>query len=509
MSSPPPSAASASQDLKRNVSSGLLWSGLGRVLQQVIQFGLSVVLARLLSPGDYGLMAMVMVFTGFAGMLADGGFTVALVQRQELTEAHVHTVFWLNLAASTLLAILTFFAAPWLALFYHAPTLTPIFQVIALNFILGALGGVPAALMQKRMQFKLIARNDTVSLFVSGVVGVALAVGGAGVWSLVAQSLVNSGLNTLLRCWSCRWRPRPIFHVSALKQLFGFSSHLYAFNFINYWARNTDNLVVGKFFGAPALGAYNRAIGLMLLPITQINSVISQVVFPAFASIQNDKERVKSIYLRAVGMVALFAFPIMLGMSAVARPFVETIYGHNWSGVAPILQILALVGVIQTLVNSTGWLFMSQGKSDLMFKCGIGYSTLVITSIASGVLLGSVESVALCYAAANLIYCIPWLRTAGGIIGMKVTELLPAIAGPFMGSIIMVAIVCGVQALLPSIWPSWKILLTLVFVGAAVYGAFVGFFRPSASRDLAQLLHQKWDAISVRRQSILTPNEIK
>ncbi|MCX6895427.1 MAG: lipopolysaccharide biosynthesis protein, partial [Verrucomicrobia bacterium] len=279
----------ASPSLKSQVTSGVFWSGTGRVAQQAIQFALTVVLARLLTPDDYGLMAMVMVFTGFAGMLADAGFNSALIQKQDLAEEHIHTVFWVTVGIGIFLAGVTWLIAPWLAVFFHSPVLTPIFRVIAVNFIFSGLSNVPSALLNKRMQFRTLAKMDTAAVFLGGAVGVIMAVCGMGVWSLVAQTVGGALLSLSFRYWLSRWRPRWIFCPAALREMIGFSGHLYAFTFMNYWARNADNLVIGKFFGSAALGVYSRAYGLMLLPITQIHSVVYQVMFPALSGIQDDK----------------------------------------------------------------------------------------------------------------------------------------------------------------------------------------------------------------------------
>jgi PST family polysaccharide transporter len=478
-------------DLKQKVTSGVYWSGLGRVVQQLVQFGLSVILARLLSPKEYGLMAMSMVFTGFAGMLADAGFNTAIVQRKELKETHIHTVFWMTFSSGLALSLLTFVLSPLLAEFYTEPSLAPIFRVISLNFIFGGIGNVPSALLQRRMQFRTIAKIDISSLLLSGMVGVAMAMSGAGVWSLVGQSISASLLTSTFRCVSCRWLPKAIFCRSALKEIWSFSGSLYGFNFINYWSRTADNLLVGRFFGAPALGVYNRAYALMLLPITQINSVISQVIFPVFSSIQDDKERVKRIYLRAIGIVTLVAFPIMFGMLVTAGPFIETVYGRKWHGVVPILRILALVGAMQVPINSTGWLFFSQGRSDVLLRWGACLATLAISSFVIGVMIGSVEAVAYCYAIANSVFFFPGLAVAGRIIGMKLRELLAAIAGPLFASCVMAAVLEGLQLLLPPIWPAWQTLALVVAVGVIIYGAIVQLLRLSAWKELVREIKAK------------------
>jgi PST family polysaccharide transporter len=483
-----PPVSAASRDLKRNVSSGLLWSGIGRVVQQAIQFGLTVILSRLLSPADYGLMAMVMVFTGFAGMLADVGFNSALVQKAEVTEKHINSVFWLSAVTGLFLAGVTCVIAPWLAVFFKSPALIPIFRVISVNFILSGLAGVPYAMLQRNMQFRTIAKIGTVSIFMSGIVGVVFALSGAGTWSLVVQSVVCAILVVVMRWWACPWRPRLECSFSALKDLFGFSGNLYAFTFVNYWARNADNLVVGKYFGASALGAYSRAYGLMLLPVTQIQSVVYQVMLPALSSIQHDKERVKRIFLRAVGVITLLTFPMMLGLCVVASPFVLAVYGAKWNGVTPILQILAIVGLMQSLTSATGLLLMSQGRTDVLFRWWSLFSALVIVSFGVGVMLGSVWALAICYAVANVFYFYPALIISGRVVDLSASEILASVAGPFFTSLGMAGVVYCVALLLPITWPIWLMLTVLVTVGAVVYVMAMVVFKLTAWLDLRQII---------------------
>jgi len=478
--------------LKTQFSSGIAWTAAARVLQQVIQLGFSIVLARLLSPHDYGLIAMVAVFTGFAWMLTDLGFSTALVQRQDVTDIHVQSVFWTNAAFSLLLTILSWVAAPWVARFYSLPILAPIFRWVSLNFILGCLGNVPFALLQKRLEFKSIAQADTISLVLSGIAALLLAFFGFGVWTLVIQSLAGNALTALLRLRSSRWLPKMTFSFAAIKQMLRFTVPLYAFQFVHYWSRNGDNLLVGKFFGAGVLGAYSRAYTLMLLPITQINNVVGQVMFPTFSSIQHDIPRVKQVYLRSISVIALVAFPMMMGLTMLARPFVETVYGTKWAGVIPLLQIFGLLGILQVLINSTGWIFISQGKTNVMFRWGLFFSTAVVGSFVAGILIGSARALATCYALVNLIFFYPWLRAAGRVIGMTVSEVLMAVAGPLLGAGVMSVSILSAWLLLPAHWKSWEILLTLSVFGSAVYLLFVVSVGLRAWKEVVSIVLERF-----------------
>ncbi len=482
---------SVETDLKRRVSSGVFWAGGARISQQGFQFLLSVVLARLLLPEDYGLMAMAMLFTGFAGILADAGLNAAVVQRKELTEIHTNTIFWSTIGSGVALTALTFVLSTWLANFFKAPALALILRIISLNFTLGSVGNVPSALLQRTMQFRKIAQIDVASLVLSGIAAVVAALLGAGVWSLVIQSLAASLLRSFFRCWSCGWVPKLIFSGSAFRDIWGFSGHLYGFNFINYWTRNADNLLIGRFFNAAALGYYNRAYALMLLPITQVNSVITQVLFPTLSSIQSDKARVKRIYLRSIGVATLLTFPVMFGLAVTAGPFVQTVYGAKWAGVSPLLQILALVGAMQVLVNSTGWLFLSQGRTDAMLRWGICLSAVMVTSFVIGVMLGSVRALAICYAIANAAFLLPGMAVALHLVDSNLKELLSSLSWPFFASSTMAILVASIRLALPADWIPWETLAVLAGSGAVIYAVSLYVFRPVAWADLLRLMAGK------------------
>ena len=307
----------------------------------------------------------------------------------------------------------------------------------------------------------------------------------------MAQPILSALITALLRCWACQLLPKPIFVQKALKGLWGFSGHMFGFYFINYWARNADNLIVGKFFGSAALGLYNRAYALMLLPLLQVNSVINQIMLPALSGIQEDKQRVGRIFLRAIGIISLLSSPLMLGMCVVAKPFILTVYGAKWSGVIPILQILALVGLLQSLVSSSGLLLQSQGRSDLLFYWWSLFYTLFIVSFLVGAALGSVLAVARCYAIANLIYAYPALFICGRVVNLPAGKILAASAGPFYAALGMAAVVYVLQWLLPASWPSGLALATLVTVGAAVYAVAVLSCKLTAWEDLRQIIREK------------------
>lgn len=492
--------------LKQQVLSGVLWSSLARMSQQVMQFGLSIVLARLLLPEDFGTIGMVMVFVGFAGLFVDAGFGSALIQREELTNRHIHSVFWLNILIGGGMTLLFFVSAPLIAAFYQNPMLTDLTRALAFSFILSTAGMVPAALLQRNLQFNLLARISLLATSLSGLLGVGFALAGGGVWSLVVLSLGGTLFTSGLNWWASGWRPQLLLARDAIRDLWAFTANLFGFNFINYWARNADNLLIGRMFGAAALGNYSRAYTLMLLPITQVISVISSVMFPALSSIQSDRPRVKRIYLRSIGLISLLTFPMMTGLLVVAEPFVLTVYGNEWVGVIPVIRILALVGIAQSLTNPTGWLYLSQGRTDWMFWWGVGGAGTLIVSILLGVSLGSVNTVATCYAIANILLLYPGIAIPGRLIDLRFLTVARTISGPLLGSAIMGSLVWLLLSQLPEYWLPWQQLILLTFCGIAIYGLLVKFLNIEPWQDFSQLVDER---IPVLRQRLARHKQVR
>ena len=466
------------------------WTTGTKIVQQVVQLGLSIVLMRALGPEAFGLLGMVLVFSGFAGIFSELGFGSALVQRQDLREEHRSTIFWLSFGMAGLLALVTCLAGPVIAAFYGQPILAPVTTWMSLNFLLSAPGMVPRALLQRALRFDVLARVDVGALVVSGGAAVAVATAGGGVWSLVVQQLVSAAATSAGLLWLGGWHPRGRWSRQALTELFRFGLGLTGFKLINYWARSADKLLIGRFIGSEALGLYSRAYSLMLLPLTQVVSVLAPVMLPVLSSIQGDKPRVRSAFLRAIRLLTFVTFPMMLGLAVVAEPFVRGVLGTEWRGVIPLIQILAFVGVTQTLCNPTGWIYASQGRTDWMFWWGVGGSGFLVLSILVGVLLGGVETVALAYLAGNLIITIPCLAIPGRLIGMTVGDVWIVVRGNLLCAIVMTTLVWGVGRMLPpGITPRTQLLMQVV-IGVMAYGALTALSRQTAIQELKDILRR-------------------
>lgn len=477
--------------LKRKTIKGVIWNLIGRISNQVLQFGLSVLLMRLLDPRDYGTLAMAMVLIGFVGIFTEFGFGSALVQKQHIDEQHQSSIFWVNVGIGIILTAIFFGAAPWIADFYHLPSLTRVVQFLSFSFLLGALGIVPGAILQRNMKFAVINKISVGSTAFSGLVAVVLALRGAGVMSLVAQNLAAQLFTLPFVFLAARWRPRLLWSTSHVKDLFSFSAYLTGFNTLNYWARRADDLLVGKYMGADALGIYSRAYNLMLLPISQVISLVSNVMFPALASIQHDRQRVKRIFIQVEQTIALISFPMMLGLVAAADHFIIGIFGQKWEAAVPIIRILAFVGLLQSIGNPSGWIYMSQGRTSWMFGWGLFASPCIVAAIVIGILMGSIQAVAIAYLMVNVLLAYPVLHVPGRLIGMQAWEVYKAVLPQFLLAAVMATGVYALNLVLPAQLSHLAILAIQVIVGICLYGGLVWAFKISAFMQLKQLVKEQ------------------
>ncbi|GAA4303683.1 hypothetical protein GCM10023183_16490 [Nibribacter koreensis] len=297
---------------------------------------------------------------------------------------------------------------------------------------------------------------------------------GFGVWSLVLNYIISSALSAIFVWIISPWKPVPQFDKLAFKELFGYSSNLLGFGILNYWVRNLDNLLVGKFIGTSALGVYSRAYTLMLLPITQITAVITKVMFPALSAIQDDVSKVRSIYIRSITIIAFVTFPMMIGLLIVADSFILSIYGDKWVNVVPILQVLCVVGLVQSITTTVGWIFNSQGKTKVQLRWALFTSTFRCISFFVGIQWG-VMGVAMAYMLGTLMLSVPSLFLAGRIIKLQLRDIFDSLLPTTLISVVMGLGVYGVKLMLINFNLSPIIVLLLLIVTGVTIYIFLSF----------------------------------
>jgi teichuronic acid exporter len=374
--------------LKQKTVSGLIWSFVDTMAGQGITFIVGIILARLLSPREFGLIGMLTVFIAVSESFINSGFSSALIRKKDCTNTDFSTVFYFNLAAGILFFILLYLSAPAISSFFDEPELTSIIQVMGVVLIIDSLTIIQRTILTKRIDFKLQARISIIASIGSGVVAIAMAFNGFGVWALVAQRLVKQGLNSLfLWIWN-RWKPMLVFSTESFKELFGFGSKLLISGLIDTIYRNVYYLIIGKFFSAQELGYYTRADSFKNLPSQNLNSIVSRVTYPVLSTLQDDIPRLRNNYQKLIRSVMFITFILMLGMAAVAEPMIHTLIGAKWESAIIYLQMLCFVGMMYPLHALNLNMLQVQGRSDLFLKLEIIKKIIAIPTIVIGVFFG-------------------------------------------------------------------------------------------------------------------------
>jgi teichuronic acid exporter len=355
-------------DLKNKAISGFGWRAVERYSVQAARFLISVILARILSPHEFGLIALVTVFVSFGQVLIDGGFSDSLVQAEFVDDAVCSSVFFCNIAVGLLCAALLTVSAPFVAQFYHEPQLRRIIPTLSLNFIISSFGLVYTAMLVKKLRFKSLAMVSVISTVVSGAVGVLLAVNHFGVWSLVGQAL-SAQLTQLVTLWSLAvWHPRPRFEWAAVKLVAPFGSRMLLATLTESAYENLNVITIGKLFSPTTLGFYSRADTLWRMTMSNFSSILSGVAFPILATIKNSPERLRRALRKAVEMLAFVSYPAAAGLIAVAHPLVLALLTRKWEPCVPYLQLLGGVWVLYPMHAINGSLLMAQGHSKLYLR---------------------------------------------------------------------------------------------------------------------------------------------
>lgn len=472
--------------LKNRAIRGAAWVGLSQAGGRFISFLVTAVLARFLTPDDFGLIGMVLIFSGFASLFNEMGFRAALIQKQDVNEGHFSSVFWFNIIVSILLMLLMTLSAPLIADFFKKTELAQLVRLLSLTFLIGSPVIVMRAQFAKELNFRGLSIIQLIAAAASGVLGVSLALLGYGVYALVGQLLGSAACYTILIWVYSDWRPRWLFSWSAIRELMGFSIGVIGGNSLNYWVRNADKLLIGKFLGAANLGLYSMAYTIMSLPMSQITTVLAKVMFPTLSVIQAHRGRTRMIYLRSIAVIGLLAFPAMLGLIVVADDFVIAIFGEQWQEMIPTLRLLCLGGLLQSVNSTVGWIYKSQGRSDIQFWWILFNGILTFIAVGIGINWG-INGVAIAYAVR--IFLTTWLNfyIPGRLINMSFGDVAKALLPQLLIAIVMAVILAYSTSVIPETWPHILRLGVLIAIGSFVFFILIRQFQIPAYTDVIRL----------------------
>lgn len=479
--------------LSQQATSGVRWSAVSRIGGQGLQFVTLAVLARLLSPNDLGLVNIATVVVGFVTIFKDLGTSAAIVQQKDLSHKLLSSVFWVNVLFGLTAAIVLFVASPWIAYFYREERVVPFMRVLALTFVLTGPGILQQALLQRALAFERLALVDVVANLAGASVGIGAALLGAGAWSLILQSLVTVAVTTGLLWLVSVWRPGFRLRWAELRPVSGYSLNLTGFNVFNYFARNVDYVLIGRFLGTQALGYYTLAYQIMLYPVQGVSGIVGRVTFPTLSQIQDDDARFRRAYLRVVSAISLLTFPLAFSILALSGPLIVGVFGEKWQPAVPVLTILALVGLAQSIGTTVGSIYQAKGRTDWMLRWGLVAGVIRAIAFSIGLRWGIV-GVAAMYAMTDVMLMYPNYAIPFKLINLRVNELLKWLWPSLSLSLVMFAAMVGIRL----VWEQNSgvgpipLLLGCTTAGAAIYSGLLLWRRPKALFDALELLPVQW-----------------
>lgn len=377
-----------SESLKNKAVHGAKWSFIDNIASSGVTFLVGLVLARLLTPAEYGIMAMIAIFIAISTSIVDCGFSNALIRKVRVERIDYNTVFFFNLLVSIALYLLLCVAAPVISVFFKEPVLTDVLRVIGWVLVVNALGIIPRTILVRNIDFKTQTKVSVISSVVSGVVGIGMAVTGWGVWSLVWQQLSRQILNSLFLWVFCKWIPVWEFSVKSFKEMFNFGYKLLLSGLLDTIYKNIYYVVVGRFYSSAQLGQYTRAEQFNTIFSSNLTGVVQRVSYPALSSIQEEPERLREAYRRVIKLTMLVTFACMLGLAAVARPLLVLLIGEKWLLAAAFLQIICFSGMLYPLHAINLNILLVKGRTDLCLKLEIIKKIIAVGPIAVGVFYG-------------------------------------------------------------------------------------------------------------------------
>jgi PST family polysaccharide transporter len=459
------------EHLKTGLKERSVRGGAVTMTAQVIKFllytGSVAVLGRLLTPQDYGLVAMVTAITGFVTLFKDMGLSMATIQKAEVNHSQVSTLFWINVVVSIALALILAVLAPIISWFYSEPRLTLIALALAGTFIFSGLTVQHQALLRRQMRFTALAAIEIGSMGIGITIGIVLAWYGAGYWALVGLPAATALSNVVLVWVFCEWRPGLPVRRAGILPMIMFGGHLTGFGIVNYFARNFDNILLGRFYGADVLGLYSRAYNIMMLPINQIRNPLNSVAIPALSHIQNEPTRYKRYYIKLVTLIAFITMPLMVFLFVCAGEIIGLLLGSKWSGAISIFKVLSVVAFIQPVWGTIGPVLVSLGQSKRYFTFGVMNSIIMVISFILGLPWGAI-GVAVAYTIATYVLLVPTLWYCFRRSPISITDFFSAISRPAVASVIMGLVIFLTRWYLADLAPIISVGLLLV-ISACVY----------------------------------------
>ena len=476
-----------SESLKQKTVKGLGWSALDNAARYGMQFVIGIVLARLLSPDDYGLLGLVGIVTVVCTALVNGGFTTALIRKKDATEEDYNTAFICNLSMSLLLYTVIFLCAPWIAAFFEREELTALVRASSLGLIIGALGMVQQTRLTKRIDFKTQTKITIAATALSGIVGIGMAFAGFGVWALVAQQLMSQVATTLLLYIYNRWVPRLCFCKESFHDLFGFGWKMMLSALLDAVWKELYQAVVGKFYNPATLGQYTRARHYAHLFSSNLTTVVQRVTYPVLSNIQDDKERMTSAYRRIIRMSMFITATLLFALAAVSEPLIYCMIGPKWHEASTYLPLICLNSTLYPLHAINLNMLQVQGRSDLFLGLEVIKKIITLVPLFIGAFVGIIPMLWANIAMGIVAYFLNSYYS-GRLLGYSSWMQLKDIA-PSLGVASATALSVYFLKFLPLSY--WVVLPTQVLVGALAFFIICRMFRLNEYKEIRDILRKR------------------
>lgn len=474
-----------------SVARGTRHTAAAQIVTQVVRFATNVALARLLSPDDFGVVAIALVVTLLLDQLKDLGTGLAIIQRETVDERLLNSVFYLNLALGVLLAGGIYASAGTVAGLLGNPDAAPVLQAFSGVTLVTSLAQIHHSLLRRDLRFYELAIVASSTAVVTAVVSIVAAFMGLNYWALVVGTIAGAVFGTVMVWIYDRWRPSLMFDLASLRSIWGFSFNLFLSNVLTLFFTQVDKVIISHFLGSAALGTYTLAQRTVTSPVTAVSTVVAEVTFPAFSRRQTEHAALRSGFVRSSAVVALVTFPVLFGFAALASPAVAVVFGARWSDMVPVIWLLAPVAAIQSVTAASSQILLAKGRSDVVYRLGIVYCVVLTAAGLIGVQWGLV-GVAAALGAAILLITPFALMLAFREIELRLRDYLRAfIPHLWITSAMMLAVIAATFGVREAAGPAWLELVVGMGVGVAVFLLILLRVRPPAWDDALRTLRER------------------
>ncbi len=417
----------ADSRLKNRTAKGLLWGGIGNGALQLLNLVFGIFLARLLSPSDYGTVGALAIFSAIAGLLCESGFTLAIVNKREISDRDYNAVFWFNVVVAFVSYAILFFSAPLIASFFHTPAMVPLSRFLFLSFLLGGLATAPASYLFRNLMVKERSQIQILAIVISGTVGVVCAFQGMGYWGLAVQTVLYSGLNSLMMWFICPWRPTLSFDPGSLRSMLPFSTRQLITSLFTVVNNNVFSVLLGRFYGMSQTGFYTQGNKWTTMGYSTLTGMINSVGQPVFREPADDTERLRRVFRKLLRFTAFISFPAMFGLGIVSNELISIAVTDKWLASVPVMQILCVWGAFMPFGVLYGNLFNSLGRPHIYMWNTISLGVLQLVCVVVSCRFG-LNVMLEVYTAVNILWLLVWQYFAHKHIGLRLIDVIKDVA---------------------------------------------------------------------------------